>query len=239
MRVGNKYGAHNLVNACMPKVRQMRPESLRSVTCASEYRSTIKFAPPHAIEALHLCRVVTPLTEEPDILIWMLFLCAQLDEHDLRNGTQRADGTPEKLSGADIEQILVLKKELQRRGAKALEALCHFGRRPAVSDCKLYDRYEGFLKDPNSGAAQCNEEFDKRIISNIPQEAKDAFLRGDPFESLVIEKMYEVERSSWMCAGCCEAVFNTQLWLRKDCWDELPTLAGIDDDIDWEVTSLG
>ncbi|TFK84273.1 hypothetical protein K466DRAFT_230521 [Polyporus arcularius HHB13444] len=69
MRVGDKYGAHDLVNAYMPKVRQMRPESLRSVTCASEYRSTIKFAPPHAIEALHLCRVVAPLTEEPDILI--------------------------------------------------------------------------------------------------------------------------------------------------------------------------
>ncbi|RDX42598.1 hypothetical protein OH76DRAFT_1560862 [Lentinus brumalis] len=237
MRVGDKYGAHDLLHECMPQVRQMKPECLLSVKCASEYRSTIKFAPHHAVEALHLCRVVGPLTEEPDILIWMLFLCAQLDEHDLRHGTTRADGTPEKLSDADIQQILALKDDLQQRGADALDAVCSF-RLQCGFKCE-HDEYEELWNNPDAGPGQCCEEFDKQVISMIPQEAKDAYLRGDPFESWVIDKMYEVEESCCMCAGCFNAMFQTLFWLRKDCWDELPTLAGIDDDIDWEVTSLG
>ncbi|RDX42604.1 hypothetical protein OH76DRAFT_1362519, partial [Lentinus brumalis] len=140
MRVGDKYGAHDLLHECMPHLRQMRSIRLRSVKSAGQRRSKMKFDPYHDVEALHLCCIVGPLIEEPDILIWMLFLCAQLDEHDLRNGTNRTDGTTElRLSDADVEQILASKKGLQRRGAAALEALCRFGRRPKVYDCRLYN----------------------------------------------------------------------------------------------------
>ncbi|KAI0710355.1 hypothetical protein C8T65DRAFT_695630 [Cerioporus squamosus] len=216
IRVGDKYGVHDLVDECMSYFRQMRPISLRSYKSAREHRSAIKFAPHHAVEALHICRIVDPLADdEPDILIWMLFLCAQLDELQLRNGTAREDGTLEKLSDADIEQILMLKRELQRRGARALEAACDFGLRPAVDDL------------------QCNEQYHKFVVSHIPEQAKEAFPRGDPFESWIMDKMFEAARSDWMCSGCFEVVLQTQLWMRKDCWDELPTLAGVTGDIEW------
>ncbi len=237
MRVGDKYGAHDLVNDCLPYVRRMRPLSLRSVKKASMRRAEMKFSHHHAVEALHLCRAVGLLAEEPDILVWMLFFCAQLDEHDLRTGTTRVDGTPEKLSDADIAQILALKKKLQRRGADALKAACNFARKPSVNNCELYDEY-GDLKNPNAVTAQCNRGFDTYVVSCIPQEAKAAFLRGDPFEPWIMDKLFEVAERDWMCAGCFEAVLHRQLWLRKDCWDELPTLAGIDDDIDWDAASL-
>ena len=78
---------------------------------ARDYRSAIQFASHHALEALHVFRSVDLGADDPRILPFVLFLCAQLDEHDIRNGTARVDGTLETLSTADIERILVLKEE--------------------------------------------------------------------------------------------------------------------------------
>ncbi|KAI9070050.1 hypothetical protein FKP32DRAFT_1536384, partial [Trametes sanguinea] len=114
VRVGHKYGMHDVVSKCAPYLRKMVPVSLHEYEEASEHREDLQFTLQNAPEALHVFRLIDLGDDGPFILPFMLFLCAQLRDTQIRDGCTREDGTPEKLSDADVGRILPLKRELQR-----------------------------------------------------------------------------------------------------------------------------
>ncbi|KAI0691832.1 hypothetical protein C8T65DRAFT_524116, partial [Cerioporus squamosus] len=112
IRFGDKYDVHNIVEECKPHLIRMVPTTFRDYERANSYRGTIEFAPYHALEALNVFRLIDLGPENRRIISFMLFLCTQLTEAQIRNGTARADFTLERLSDGDMERVLALRAEL-------------------------------------------------------------------------------------------------------------------------------
>ena len=221
VRVGHKYGVHDIVDECIPRLRQMVPTTLEGYEQARDYRSAIQFASHHALEALHVFRLVDLGADDPRILPFMLFLCPQLNEHDIRNGTARVDGTPETLSTADIERILVLKGELQRRGDEALRDVYTFS--GPLRGCKRYENIDLMIGCP---FIECHEGYDN-FVTRIPTHVQDAYRRGGPLDPWLVDAMRDIERKDWVCATCIGPKRKKQVQLRKESWHALPVLAGM------------
>ncbi|OSD01861.1 hypothetical protein PYCCODRAFT_1468162 [Trametes coccinea BRFM310] len=221
VRVGHKYGIHGIVSECQPRLLEMVPTSLRGYKQASERRSALKFTPRNAPEALHLFRLIDLGADNPFIIPFMLFLCSQLEESDIRNGLTRADGTPEKLSDADVRRILSMKRELQRRGQDALDTILYF-EGPAPG-CEMYDEdgnmhYEDGL--------ECDMAYDD-FVDRIPKREIDAYTRGDPFGTWVLDKMHALSNREGVCYACLEPHIEGLEKVRQEAWDALPVLAGM------------
>ncbi|RPD69750.1 hypothetical protein L226DRAFT_575399 [Lentinus tigrinus ALCF2SS1-7] len=76
IRVGHKYGMHDVVNECTPYLRSIVPTTLDEYGQVLAHQFSIDFAPYHAVEALYVFRLIDLDADDPHVLSFVLFLCA-------------------------------------------------------------------------------------------------------------------------------------------------------------------
>ncbi|TFK84272.1 hypothetical protein K466DRAFT_230470 [Polyporus arcularius HHB13444] len=225
-RAGDKYvvtGVHDIVNECALLLISMVPATLDDYEKASNSRSALEFESHHAVEALHVFRLIDLGADALRTHSFILYLCAQLDEDELRNGTARADGTPEMLSDADLDRVLALKRELQRRGKQAVHDARYDFKGPE-ENCERYDEDGNMVE---RGLEECDIGYDESVVNCITQRVRDGYGRGELFNPRLLDTMHDALRRDLVCYSCMKPKLRKQVQLREDAWDALPVLAGM------------
>ncbi|RDX42592.1 hypothetical protein OH76DRAFT_1488555 [Lentinus brumalis] len=208
LRVGDKYGAHAVVEKCSWYFMSMLPATLDRWDNARECREECGFEDQNAVEMLNVLHRVSSLRwlgpppapdpAHPDLrpldspLPVALFLCAQLGEEELRSGTSRVDGTPETLSDADVECIVRMQGELRLQGEAIVNQALTFTGDPKRCERSLsssyvdpwLDTYED-ERERYPAASECQEAYEECFVDYMSEEVEGEYLDGDPFDTWI------------------------------------------------------
>ncbi|KAI0739990.1 hypothetical protein C8Q80DRAFT_1201674 [Daedaleopsis nitida] len=221
LRAGAKYKMEDLVDDPRARLRTLFPTSLAKWD-ENETEGRHGFENTDAIEALNLFREVGQL----DMVPAAVYRCAQLDDAVLRAGTTRADGTPERLSTADIELVRQAKKRLRAHGAEMIE------------ECREFEWSENC-----SYKWACDGCYDVVCELSILDEEGQELRDGDPLCRRYLDIVDEREdgreyrlREDFMdcmgaCSNCIEPIREQFEEMRERVWADLPAIAGVEKEV--------
>ncbi|RDX50861.1 hypothetical protein OH76DRAFT_1402076 [Lentinus brumalis] len=155
--------------------------------------------------------------------------CCQLDPAVIRNGTTRADGTPERLSRKNIELIARAKQRLKEHGARMIEESRKKFKWSQY--CSYTWAFEGCY-DVILDLAYMEEE-----------DGKEAWRDGDPLDNTFTgyiddredgedyESREDFADCTGACSTCVEEVRDELAEMRAVVCNDSPAIAGADDEI--------
>ena len=207
IRLGHKYQMAKLVDHSIAYLKTWYPADLATWQkhCAS---GGTLYVPPgfhhsHAVGVVNLAR----FTGELSILPTALLDCCLLEEHILK-GFDRADGTHEELTPADLQRCLSARVPLAAAGVSVFARAYH----PDVS--------EG-CADPES----CRAAFHKALalIFNLALDLADS----DPFEPLPrLDDKHQIS----LCSLCFYAAMARGREVQQGFWQNLAEIFDVEVD---------
>ncbi|RDX50843.1 hypothetical protein OH76DRAFT_1402057 [Lentinus brumalis] len=225
VRIGTKYDMGKLVDHAIGQLQSLFPACLPEWDDRGNPESRHGFAGANAIEALNLFQA----TKRFEMVPAAVYRCCQLAPAVVRNGTTRADGTRERLSRKNIDLVARAKERSKEHGARMIEE-CEEQLEQAESCSYSWGFPDG-----------CAE-----VISHLgytEENGKEAWRDGDPLNSRFLHYVDEQEDGKdyqsrddfancmGACSNCIEEVHEQLGVMRAVVWNDLPAMAGVDQEI--------
>ncbi|KAH9932310.1 uncharacterized protein B0H18DRAFT_987529 [Fomitopsis serialis] len=210
IRLAHKYGIEDLLEESIRELKKLYPTTL------SEWADLRRHYSPRAITAVNLARLTKTHTVWPSAL----YVCCQLDDHYLVDGTTHPDGTVERLDRDDLLRCITAKVDYTHLFTDAIHDLFLHLDSPSH---KCYSK------------ATCRLLF--RCIRGEARSRSFAGMAGvlEPWDKL-LDKYDRKKTSDIALASLCELCTTTLRAHTKsritDTWADLPHDFGGDYD-DW------
>ncbi|TFK86507.1 hypothetical protein K466DRAFT_524032 [Polyporus arcularius HHB13444] len=230
LRVGIKYKMQVLADHAYVNLQSLFPATLSEWDERDGPESSHDFKDQNAIEALNLFQQ----TGQFGMLQVAIYRCCQLDPDVVRNGTTRADGTPERLSRKNVELIARAKERLKEYGARMIEESRERFKR---SEYCSYWQFRSYYK-----FCSCQDVIED--LRDTKTHGREAWREGDPLDSRFLQYIdrsedsrdYELRQdfACYMgaCSNCMDEVRSEVGEMRARVWNELPAIVGVADVID-------
>ncbi|PIL26279.1 hypothetical protein GSI_12035 [Ganoderma sinense ZZ0214-1] len=202
IRLGDKYKITDLYSQSLNFLKHHFPSSFDS------WVALPNFTPPgwdvsEAIGVVNLARMTGELSLLPPAFV--TYICAKETAPGIVHGITREDGSQERLSPDDL--IACFEGQAKLRTASVAAVLRTFN--PTVSpECKTISACKKRLRDAFVGLEYSVDD----LLNGNPFAKYDEFLLEDDLDA---------------CPSCTSTVSERSLKERKDVWDMLPELLGI------------
>ena len=203
-RLGAKYKVPDLYTQSLAYLKRYFPSTFESWVSLSVY------APPgwdtvETIGAINLARFTSEFTILPSAFV--ACICAGPEATGIGHGIAREDGSREHLSPDDLTVCFNGKTNLR---AAAVTAFLRTVRPMAARECSAGSACKRALRDVNL---------------NLEQHV-ESLLGGNPFAGY--ETFFEKRGGLGVCEPCAAMLRERSAKERRDVWDRLPELLGID-----------
>lgn len=228
LRVGTKYDIQALVDRATAPLQSLFPTKLWEWDERDGPEARHSFDPKDAIEALNLFQE----TRQYSMIPAAVYRCCQLKPAVVHNGTIRVDGTLECLSRETIKLLFYAKKRLTGYGTGMME------------ECRVKIRRTKGCLYKGTVYRGCRDRLFR--LAHAVEEGMDAWRDGDPLSRRFLEYVDEQEDENdyecredfasctGICSSCIELVRETLDEIRAPTWNDLPSIAGVKDEIeDW------
>ena len=204
IRLGAKYKVPDLFSQSLAYLKRYFPSTFESWVSLSVY------APPgwdtvETIGAINLARFTSELTILPSAFV--ACICAGPEAPGIGHGIAREDGSREHLSPDDLTVCFNGKTTLR---TAAVTAFLRTVRPMASREC--------------SAGSACKRAL-REVNLNLEQHV-ESLLGGNPFAGY--ETFFEKRGGLGVCEACAAMLRERSAKERRDVWDRLPELLGID-----------
>ncbi|KAI1781651.1 hypothetical protein LXA43DRAFT_1188240 [Ganoderma leucocontextum] len=203
IRLGDKYKIAELYSQSLKYLKHHFPSSFKSWDALANYLP-FGWLTSEAIGVINLARFTGELPLLPSAFV--ACICAKSTASGIAHGIAREDGSRKRLSPGDL--IICFEGKSNLRAATITAVLRTF--KPVVSPkCKTMVVCKRAIRD---------------VLVNLEHNV-NYLLNGNPFAS---PEDFVAEEASGACSFCIAMVRERSLEERKDVWDRLPKLLGID-----------
>ncbi|KAI0351212.1 hypothetical protein OH77DRAFT_1411475 [Trametes cingulata] len=199
-RLGHKYQMSKLIDSALGYLKRFYTDKLDVWEKGRSYNIP-GFAPSHPIGVVNLARLV----DEPSLLPTALLQCCSLGA-DIVKGFTREDGTHEQLSLEDIGRCFAARTILAER---AILMIFRAFSLPVSEQCKTPGRCA-------EGLHALLMDLQNRVESVSHPDIFSSLFDSDGEKDRVLE-----------CADCDSMLRQREKKLRREAWDLLPSIMGV------------